>query len=166
MSKFFIVLFQESILQALDQLQSDVNASSALPPISEPSGNGKAFAKFMAIYEYVITEGTCDECPGRFEAMQRMSDPVLTDCPACNESELQRLVSAAAFRLKGSGWYETDFKKGGKKNLHDSGDSGSGASKPGTSEAKSTTKSADTKSASTGPGKGSGEAASKKTDAA
>ena len=119
----------------------------------------------MPIYEY-----QCKSCGHELEKLQRMSDPALTDCPDCNESELQRLVSAAAFRLKGSGWYETDFKKGSKKNLHDSGGTGNGASKPGTSAAKSTTKSTDTKSASTGSGKGSGkgsgEAASKKTNAA
>ena len=119
----------------------------------------------MPIYEY-----RCRSCGHELEKLQRMSDPALTDCPACNASELQRLVSAAAFRLKGSGWYETDFKKGSKKNLHESHDTGSGASKPDASVAKSTTKSSDTKSASTGSdkgsNKGSGNAASKKTDAA
>ena len=115
----------------------------------------------MPIYEY-----RCRSCGHELEKLQRMSDPALTDCPVCNESELQRLVSAAAFRLKGSGWYETDFKKGSKKNLHDSGDTGSEASKPGASAAKSTTKSSDTKSASTGSSKGSGKAESKKTGTA
>ena len=111
----------------------------------------------MPIYEY-----QCKSCGHQLEKLQRMSDPALTDCPACNESELQRLVSAARFRLKGSGWYETDFKKGNKKNLHDSGHSGDGASKPDTSAAKPTTKSSDTKSASTG----SGKAENKKTGTA
>ncbi len=115
----------------------------------------------MPIYEY-----RCRSCGHELEKLQRMSDPALTDCPACNESELQRLVSAAAFRLKGSGWYETDFKKGSKKNLHDSGDSGGGASKPGAAVAKSTEKSSDPKSAGTGSGNASGKAASKKADAA
>ena len=111
----------------------------------------------MPIYEY-----RCKSCGHELEKLQRMSDPALTHCPACSQSELTRLVSAAGFRLKGSGWYETDFKKGSKKNLHDSGDSADGASKPDTSEAKSTTKSSDTKSTS----KESGQAASKKSDAA
>ncbi len=115
----------------------------------------------MPIYEY-----QCQSCEYELERLQRMSDPVLTDCPACNQSELKRLVSAAAFRLKGSGWYETDFKKGSKKNLHDSGDSGGGASKPGASVAKSTTQSSDTKSSNKGSGKGSDKAASRKTNAA
>jgi putative FmdB family regulatory protein len=55
------------------------------------------------------------------EKIQRMSDEHLKDCPDCGQSELQRKVSAAGFRLKGGGWYETDFKKGSKKNVHDSG---------------------------------------------
>jgi putative FmdB family regulatory protein len=67
----------------------------------------------MPIYEY-----RCDSCGHELEKLQRMSDPELTDCPDCGKSTLNRLVSAAGFRLKGSGWYETDFKKDGKKNLH------------------------------------------------
>jgi len=50
-----------------------------------------------------------------------MSDDKLVDCPACDEPALKRLVSAVAFRLKGSGWYETDFKQGDKRNLAESG---------------------------------------------
>ncbi len=67
----------------------------------------------MPIYEY-----RCDACGHELEKIQRMSDTPLTDCPDCGESELRRLVSAAGFRLKGGGWYETDFKKDGKRNLH------------------------------------------------
>jgi putative FmdB family regulatory protein len=69
----------------------------------------------MPIYEY-----RCDSCGEELEKLQRMSDDKLVDCPACGEPALKRLVSAAAFRLKGSGWYETDFKKDNKRNLHDS----------------------------------------------
>lgn len=77
----------------------------------------------MPIYEY-----QCQSCGHQLEKLQRMSDDPLKDCPACGESRLQRLVSAAAFRLKGAGWYETDFKSSNKKNLADSGaESGSGA---------------------------------------
>jgi len=72
----------------------------------------------MPIYEY-----QCQSCGHELEKLQRMSDAPLTDCPDCGEAKLNRLVSAAAFRLKGAGWYETDFKKEGKKNLHDSDDS-------------------------------------------
>ena len=66
----------------------------------------------MPFYEY-----RCDACGHEFEAMQKISDSPLTDCPSCTEGELVKLVSAAGFRLKGGGWYETDFKKGSKKNL-------------------------------------------------
>ncbi len=64
----------------------------------------------MPIYEY-----KCKSCDHRMEKLQRMSDDALTDCPACEKPELTKLVSAAGFRLTGTGWYETDFKnKGGK----------------------------------------------------
>jgi len=63
----------------------------------------------MPIYEY-----RCDACGHELEALQKMSDEPLRECPACQKAELQKLISAAGFRLKGSGWYETDFK-GDKK---------------------------------------------------
>ena len=68
----------------------------------------------MPIYEY-----RCGACGHTLDALQKISDPHLTDCPECNASALKRLVSAPAFRLKGSGWYETDFKsdKEKKRNL-------------------------------------------------
>ncbi|MCK9532821.1 MAG: zinc ribbon domain-containing protein [Gammaproteobacteria bacterium] len=69
----------------------------------------------MPIYEYA-----CKACGHQMEAMQKMSDPVLTDCPSCGKAELQKLISAAGFRLKGGGWYETDFKSGSKKNVSES----------------------------------------------
>jgi len=77
----------------------------------------------MPIYEY-----RCHSCGEELEKLQRMSDDKLVDCPACGEPALKRLVSAAAFRLKGSGWYETDFKKDNKRNLHDSSHGSSGKS--------------------------------------
>ncbi|PLY13931.1 MAG: transcriptional regulator [Sedimenticola sp.] len=72
----------------------------------------------MPIYEY-----RCDACGHELEKMQKMSDAPLTECPACGKEQLQKLISAAGFRLKGGGWYETDFKSGQKKNVHDSGKS-------------------------------------------
>ena len=66
----------------------------------------------MPIYEY-----RCDDCEHQFEALQKMSDDALLDCPACNQSALKKLLSAGGFRLSGSGWYETDFKSGDKKNI-------------------------------------------------
>ncbi|MET0065110.1 MAG: zinc ribbon domain-containing protein [Candidatus Thiodiazotropha sp.] len=74
----------------------------------------------MPIYEY-----RCDACNHELEALQKMSDAPLTECPECKQQTLKKLISAAGFRLKGSGWYETDFKGGKKKNLHDSGKSSS-----------------------------------------
>lgn len=61
----------------------------------------------MPFYEY-----RCGACGHELEAMQKMSDNPLTDCPACNGGELVKLVSAAGFQLKGTGWYKTDFKGG------------------------------------------------------
>ena len=69
----------------------------------------------MPIYEY-----RCESCEHRLEKLQRMSEGLLIDCPECKRPTLKRLVSAPAFRLKGSGWYETDFKKDNKRNLADS----------------------------------------------
>ena len=74
----------------------------------------------MPIYEY-----RCESCEHRLEKLQRMSDGDLVDCPECEKPALKRLVSASAFRLKGSGWYETDFKKDNKRNLAESSTSDS-----------------------------------------
>jgi len=71
----------------------------------------------MPFYEY-----RCGKCGHEMEALQKISDAPLLDCPACGEPALKKLVSAAGFRLKGGGWYETDFKGGKKKNLHESGE--------------------------------------------
>ena len=73
----------------------------------------------MPIYEY-----RCEQCGHELERLQRLSDEPLRDCPACERPGLRRLVSAAGFRLKGSGWYETDFKQGQKRNLADGGGQG------------------------------------------
>ena len=66
----------------------------------------------MPIYEY-----QCSLCEKKIEALQKISDAPLKDCPVCFAPSLRKLVSAASFRLKGGGWYETDFKTGNKKNL-------------------------------------------------
>ncbi|MDJ0879696.1 MAG: zinc ribbon domain-containing protein [Halieaceae bacterium] len=82
----------------------------------------------MPIYEY-----QCQACQHQLEALQKLSDDPLVDCPECGAPSLRKKVSAAAFRLKGGGWYETDFKTGGKKNLAggdaDKGKTGSDAGK-------------------------------------
>ncbi|TVP55548.1 MAG: zinc ribbon domain-containing protein [Halomonadaceae bacterium] len=71
----------------------------------------------MPIYEYV-----CDSCGHEKDVIQRMSAEPLTLCPACGVSSFRKRISASGFRLSGSGWYETDFKTGKKKNLADSGE--------------------------------------------
>ena len=63
----------------------------------------------MPIYEY-----ECRECGHKLEAIQRFSDAQLKTCPACSKDSLKKLISAAGFHLKGTGWYETDFKNKGK----------------------------------------------------
>lgn len=74
----------------------------------------------MPIYEYA-----CKSCEHVFDALQRMADPVLVDCPECGEAELRKLLSAPKFRLKGKGWYETDFKTGDKRNIAGDADASS-----------------------------------------
>jgi putative FmdB family regulatory protein len=59
----------------------------------------------MPIYEY-----KCEECGHQIEAIQKFSDDPLTECPNCKKQALKKMLSASAFHLKGSGWYETDFK--------------------------------------------------------
>ena len=71
----------------------------------------------MPIYEY-----QCTECGFQTEVLQKISDDPLKDCPECGKPAMKKMVTAAAFRLTGGGWYETDFKSGNKKNVHDSGE--------------------------------------------
>jgi putative FmdB family regulatory protein len=67
----------------------------------------------MPIYEF-----ECSRCGHRFDHLQKLSDADPTICPACQAAQLHRRVSAPFFRLAGSGWYETDFKKDGEKKHH------------------------------------------------
>lgn len=66
----------------------------------------------MPIYEYA-----CTECGHTLDALQKINDEPLKDCPECKAEALKRLISAPRFRLKGDGWYETDFKKDNQRNL-------------------------------------------------
>ncbi|MEK6806505.1 MAG: zinc ribbon domain-containing protein [Pseudomonadota bacterium] len=66
----------------------------------------------MPIYEY-----RCKACGTEVEISQRMVDPPAKKCPECGKPKLEKLMSAAGFRLSGGGWYESDFKSGAKKNL-------------------------------------------------
>lgn len=78
----------------------------------------------MPIYEY-----KCDKCEHELEAIQSISDEPLTDCPSCGEPKLRKLISAAGFRLKGGGWYETDFKSKNKRNIAGGSGESSGSGK-------------------------------------
>ena len=117
----------------------------------------------MPIYEY-----KCQSCGHELEKLQRISDPSLTDCPFCEEPALQRLVSAAGFRLKGAGWYETDFKKGNKKNLHEPLERKTGDSTPGDSKTADSkpAEAAKTPAKTSESSKATGASAVNKTDAA
>jgi len=88
----------------------------------------------MPIYEY-----RCGACGHELEALQKLSDSPLTDCPACGKARLAKLVSAAGFQLKGSGWYATDFRNSGAKPAAKS--NGEGATAKADGAAKSETKS-------------------------
>ncbi|TXH77089.1 MAG: zinc ribbon domain-containing protein [Lysobacteraceae bacterium] len=96
----------------------------------------------MPIYAF-----ECSACCHQFDRLQKLSDPDPTECPACGAAQVRRQLTAPAFRLSGSGWYETDFKKDGdkKRNLSDSGDAAgpeakATAASEGKSEAKSEAK--------------------------
>jgi putative FmdB family regulatory protein len=109
----------------------------------------------MPIYEY-----RCDSCGHEFETIQKVSEAPLQACPECETNALVKKVSAAGFRLKGGGWYETDFKSGNKRNVSGdkpesagsstssssttgSGDNGSGSSKTSSEKAAPATKKPD-----------------------
>jgi putative FmdB family regulatory protein len=81
----------------------------------------------MPFYEY-----ECPHCGYDEEVLQQITDKPLTKCPSCGKKGLRKLISAPVFRLKGSGWYETDFKsdKENKRNLHGADKEDSAAAKP------------------------------------
>ncbi len=82
----------------------------------------------MPIYEY-----RCSECGFQDEYLQKVSEPPLSVCPSCGKATFQKLLSAAGFQLKGSGWYATDFRNSGSKaaKQEDSKPGPTGDSKPG-----------------------------------
>ena len=102
----------------------------------------------MPIYEY-----RCSNCGHELEIIQKISEAPLETCPECAQDALFKKVSAAGFRLKGGGWYETDFKSGSKRNLtedrKESADkTSSGATSDSSSESKSKSDNGDSKSSS------------------
>lgn len=82
----------------------------------------------MPIYEF-----ECSHCGHRFDRLQKLSDADPSICPACDAPHLRRMVSAPSFRLAGSGWYETDFKKDGDKKRNLAEASGGGEAQPAAS---------------------------------
>ena len=99
----------------------------------------------MPIYAF-----ECSTCGNRFDRLQKLSDPDPEICPECGKPTVKRRVTAPSFRLAGSGWYETDFKKDGdkKRNL---AESAKGESKPETSSGSSESKPSETKKADAKP---------------
>ena len=89
----------------------------------------------MPIYEYERKE-----CGHQLDALQGINEQILSECPACNTTSLKRLTSAPNFRLKGEGWYETDFKTGNRKNLAEGKDDKPKEDKPKEDKTKETPK--------------------------
>jgi putative FmdB family regulatory protein len=127
------------------------------PDAPQPGPDDNEDEYDMPIYEY-----QCGDCGHYLDALQKISDDPLKHCPDCGEPSLKRLVSAPRFRLKGSGWYETDFKDKNRRNIagedgktdkkaekSGDGDKGKGDSKPESAkpatESKSKTTSTDKK---------------------
>jgi putative FmdB family regulatory protein len=102
----------------------------------------------MPIYAY-----ECTDCSHQFDKLQRLSDPDPVDCPACTHATLRRQLTAPSFRLAGSGWYETDFKKDGdkKRNLADGGGDAKSEGGAASAEAKSDAKPVEAKAADSKP---------------
>ena len=105
----------------------------------------------MPIYEY-----QCEACDHKMEKLQKLSDEPLKVCPICNELRLNKLVSAAGFRLKGEGWYETDFKTGKKKNVAGDNPNTTGSSGSSGSDSSSSSSSSSDSSSASGSDSGSG----------
>jgi len=101
----------------------------------------------MPFYEYL-----CGACGHDLEVLQKISEEPLVFCPECGEKTLKKQISKAAFRLKGTGWYETDFKDGGKNKSADSSDKSKSSSKDTGKDSKSDSKS---KTSDSGDGKSS-----------
>ena len=114
----------------------------------------------MPIYEY-----ECQACGHVLDALQKVSDEPLVHCPSCGEGTLKKLISAPRFRLKGSGWYETDCKDKNRRNIA-SGDSGGSdtaatSGSAGKPTAKAEVKKSAAPAASSGSGSGGGQSGSK-----
>ena len=107
----------------------------------------------MPIYEY-----RCSSCGFQKEYLRKVSDPVMSVCPECNKNTFSKMLSAAGFQLKGSGWYATDFKNSGSKPAANT------AAKPSVETSEKGTAKSDSKDA--GPSKSDGKSDSKSEAAA
>ena len=108
----------------------------------------------MPIYEY-----QCQACENVSDFLQKMSDDPMLTCPECDEDALKKLVSAPRFRLAGSGWYETDFKQGDKKNLASSETNDAKSTVKAESKAEVKASETESKSKTNTSSKGDGKAA-------
>ena len=111
----------------------------------------------MPIYEYA-----CRSCGHEFEELQKISEKPLVKCPSCGNKSLVKKVSAAGFRLKGGGWYETDFKTKAKKDIDASTESGGKNSDSSSSPAEGDKKTKDDKSSNKDKSKSTKDASSAK----
>ncbi len=107
----------------------------------------------MPIYAY-----RCEQCGAEKDVLQKIADAPLVDCPACGAPRFRRLVTAAAFQLKGSGWYVTDFREGNKGKKPGDGKSGGDEAKP--AGGKDTAAPAPTPAVSSGSSEASGSSGS------
>ena len=92
----------------------------------------------MPIYAFA-----CAACGHHFDRLQKLSDPDPAVCPECGAAQVKRQLTAPSFRLSGSGWYETDFKKDADKKRNLAGQEAAPAPEPAKSESKTDTKAAD-----------------------
>lgn len=113
----------------------------------------------MPIYGYA-----CKACGHTLDALQKIADDPLVECPACGALELKRQLSAPRFRLKGKGWYETDFKSDNQRNLASDKDSSGGTSASSKSE-KTADKKSDAAAKSKPAGSGGSSSGSKESAA-
>jgi putative FmdB family regulatory protein len=120
----------------------------------------------MPIYEYL-----CSDCGHKLDALQKLSDEPLVHCPHCAAPSLKRQMSAPSFRLKGGGWYETDFKNDKRRNIAESESKGDGKAEGKTEKAdakadKPDSKPADGKSEGKSEAKGESKSEAKSADKA
>ncbi len=102
----------------------------------------------MPIYAFA-----CQACGHAFDSLQRMSDPDPAECPECGAAQIKRQLTAPSFRLAGSGWYETDFKKDGDRKRNIAGDGGESKAADAASSSKDSSPAKESAGKSEGTGK-------------